>query len=208
MPTPSARISSLTLESGRAVRPALTCLASRSGGLTKVVQIICSQLTGRARPIFGGVMRIAPGLCATILVLTPVFADNAKDRESNTDHRAPLSVNILGLRSNNGRVGCTIYANPKGFPTDSAAALQRQWCPISSKKSSCRFQSLVAGTYAVACFHDENSNGKLDSGLFGIPTEGVVVSNQAKGFMGPPKFDAAKFKFTGAPSQITLKMEY
>ena len=151
---------------------------------------------------------IVPGLCCTALLSVPAFADHGSSRESDADHRASLSVNIAGLRSNKGQVGCSIYANAKGFPKDSSAALQRQWCPILSNRSSCRFESLLAGTYAVGCFHDENSNGRLDTGLLGIPTEGVVASNQAKGFMGPPKFDAAKFKFSGAPSQITLKMEY
>ena len=33
------------------------------------------------------------------------------------------------------------------------------------------------GTYAVACFHDANKNGKLDTGIFGIPQEGVCASN-------------------------------
>jgi len=36
-----------------------------------------------------------------------------------------------------------------------------------------RGEASSAGTYAVACFHDENKNGKCDTGLFGIPTEGT-----------------------------------
>ena len=38
---------------------------------------------------------------------------------------------------------------------------------------TCSFDPIPAGTYAVACFHDENKNGKCDTGLFGIPTEGT-----------------------------------
>jgi uncharacterized protein (DUF2141 family) len=29
------------------------------------------------------------------------------------------------------------------------------------------FDNLPAGVYAVAVYHDENSNGKLDRGMFG-----------------------------------------
>jgi uncharacterized protein (DUF2141 family) len=119
-----------------------------------------------------------------------------------------LSVHVANLRSNNGQVGCTIYGSSRGFPTDSSAALQRLWCPIASATSACRFDSLPAGTYAVACFHDENANGKLDTGLFGIPTEGTVASNQAKGFMGPPSFEKAKFAFSGIASELQLRMGY
>jgi uncharacterized protein (DUF2141 family) len=119
-----------------------------------------------------------------------------------------LTVNVVGLRSNNGQVGCMIYNSARGFPTDSSAALQRLWCPIASATTTCRFDPLLAGTYAVACFHDENKNGKLDTGLFGIPTEGTVASNHAKGFMGPPSFDKAKFSFSGPASELQLRMGY
>ncbi|HEY8091212.1 MAG TPA: DUF2141 domain-containing protein, partial [Polyangiaceae bacterium] len=108
-----------------------------------------------------------------------------------------LTVRLTGLRSNSGQVGCTIYSSAAGFPTDSSAALQRRWCPIASAASTCAFDPIPAGKYAVACFHDENKNGKLDTGLFGVPTEGTVASNNAKGFMGPPSFDKAKFAFSG-----------
>jgi uncharacterized protein (DUF2141 family) len=119
-----------------------------------------------------------------------------------------LSVRLSQLRSNSGQVGCTIYNSAKGFPADSSAALQRKWCTIANSASECVFDPIPAGTYAVACFHDENKNGKCDTGLFGIPTEGTVVSNHAKGFMGPPSFDKAKFTFSGTASELQLRMGY
>jgi len=115
---------------------------------------------------------------------------------------------VSNLRSNNGQVGCTLYNSGKGFPTDSTGALQRRWCPIANSASACVFDPIPAGIYAVACFHDENKNGKCDTGLFGIPTEGTVVSNHAKGFMGPPSFDKAKFSFSGIASELQLRMGY
>jgi uncharacterized protein (DUF2141 family) len=114
----------------------------------------------------------------------------------------------LALRNSNGQVGCLLFNSEKGFPKDPNAALQRKWCAITSSESVCPFDPVPAGTYAVACFHDENKNGKLDTGLFGIPTEGTVASNDAKGFMGPPSFNAAKFSFTAAPIELRLKMNY
>src|SRR5450432_3879982 len=121
---------------------------------------------------------------------------------------AVLSVRLLGLRSDKGQVGCGLYASEKGFPKDPTAAAQTRWCAIASKESSCSFDPIPAGTYAVACFHDENKNGKMDTGLFGIPTEGTVVSNHAKGFMGPPSFKDAKFSFAGSARELLLEMSY
>jgi uncharacterized protein (DUF2141 family) len=121
---------------------------------------------------------------------------------------AVLSVRLVGLRSDKGQCGCTLYTAEKGFPKDPSAAAQRTWCAIASKESSCRFAPIPAGTYAVACIHDENGNGTLDTGLFGIPTEGVVASNHAKGFMGPPSFKDARFAFSGAATELRLTMGY
>jgi uncharacterized protein (DUF2141 family) len=119
-----------------------------------------------------------------------------------------LTVRISQLRSNDGQVGCMVYNSAKGFPTDPSAALQRRWCGIVSGASTCAFDPLPAATYAVACFHDENKNGKLDTGLFGIPKEGTVVSNHARGLLGPPSFDKAKFSFTGGATDLPLRMGY
>jgi uncharacterized protein (DUF2141 family) len=121
---------------------------------------------------------------------------------------AVLTIRVANLRSNNGQVGCTVYNSAKGFPTDPTAALQSRWCSIANAASTCAFDPIPAGTYAVACFHDENKNGKCDTGLFGIPTEGTVVSNHAKGFMGAPSFDKAKFSFSGIASELQLRMGY
>jgi uncharacterized protein (DUF2141 family) len=118
-----------------------------------------------------------------------------------------LTIRVTGLRSNDGQVGCLIYGSAKGFPTDPSAALQRRWCAIESASATCAFDPIPAGTYAVACIHDENKNGKLDMGLFG-PKEGTVASNHAKGFMGPPSFDKAKFSFVGAATEMQLRMGY
>ncbi len=121
---------------------------------------------------------------------------------------AVLSARLLALRSNNGVIGCELYASEKGFPKDPTAAVQTKWCPVANKESLCSFDPIPAGTYAVACFHDENNNHKMDTGMFGIPTEGVVTSNEAKGFMGPPRFKDAKFVFPGSATELRLKMGY
>src|SRR5262249_28782683 len=98
--------------------------------------------------------------------------------------KAVLSVRLVSLRSNNGRIGCGLYASEKGFPKDRGAAIQTRWCAIANKESLCAFDAIASGTYAVASFHDENNNGTLDTRAFGIPTEGMVASNHAKGFIG------------------------
>ncbi len=67
---------------------------------------------------------------------------------------------------------------------------------------------LPAGRYAVQAFLDENRNGQVDRGLFGIPKEGIGFSNDAKIRFGPPKFAEAAFAFDGHARTIRLSLRY
>ena len=49
------------------------------------------------------------------------------------------------------------------------------------------------GEYAFSFFHDKNDNGKFDTNFLGIPKEPYGFSNNARGFMGPPSYEKAKF---------------
>ncbi len=125
---------------------------------------------------------------------------------ADADHT--LTVVVGGLRSDKGHVGCLLFHGPDGFPGDHAKAKGSTWCAIEKDAASCKFSPVEAGEYAVACFHDENNNNKLDLGLFNIPSEGVAVSKDAKGFMGPPKYADAKFDFSGTSTQIDVHVHY
>lgn len=48
---------------------------------------------------------------------------------------------------------------------------------------------LPQGSYAIACFHDENDNDKLDRAFSGFPTEAYGFSNDARGVFGPPDLE-------------------
>ena len=143
-------------------------------------------------------------LVAASLALAVVPAMSTADQPAT----GVLTIRISQLRSTSGQVGCALYNSPAGFPTDPTKAVQTRWCPIKDQTSTCAFDPIVAGTYAVACFHDENKNGQLDKGLFGIPKEGTVASNHAKGSFGPPSFDKAKFSFPGTATTLDLRMGY
>lgn len=146
-----------------------------------------------------GLVLVAIGFAAALVSATSVADPPAA---------GILTVRVSELRSNDGQVGCALYRSAEGFPTDPSKAAQMRWCPIKERTSTCSFDPIPAGTYAVACFHDENGNGKLDRNFLGIPKEGTVASNHAKGSMGPPSFDKAKFSFSGADGALDLRMGY
>jgi uncharacterized protein (DUF2141 family) len=65
-----------------------------------------------------------------------------------------------------------------------------------------------AGEYAVQAFHDENGNGEVDRGMFGIPREGVGFSRNARIGLGPPKWRDAYFVHRGRPEAIRFDLRY
>lgn len=64
-----------------------------------------------------------------------------------------------------------------------------------------------AGRYAVQATHDENGNGKVDRGLFGIPKEGVAFSRTSVRFRAP-RWDEAVFGFDGHAGRVSAKLRY
>lgn len=116
-----------------------------------------------------------------------------------------LTINVDNVRVAKGRVHVDICPEAKFLKED---------CPWSGNAraqvgvTSVSVGNLPAGRYAVQAFLDENSNGDVDRGLFGIPKEGVGFSNNAKIRLGPPKFAEAAFTFNGGAQAIHLNLRY
>ena len=118
-----------------------------------------------------------------------------------------IVINISGLRSDKGRCLVYLYSGKAGFPTNPAKAVKSSAGIILNGKSSVVMPDVADGEYALVVVHDENSNGVLDKNFIGMPKEGVGVSNNAKGFMGPPSYADSKFQLKNGSftAKITIK---
>src|SRR5579863_8032056 len=85
------------------------------------------------------------GTLAWVVVAVGLLLGFSQPSSADVPATGVLTVQITGLRSNNGQIGCMIYNSPKGFPEDSAAALQRRWCLIANSTSTCAFDPIPAG---------------------------------------------------------------
>lgn len=119
-----------------------------------------------------------------------------------------VRAEVTGVRSGVGSIGCMAFTRPAGFPSEPRMSSATTWCSISERRATCSFDGVDAGALAVACFHDENGNKTLDRSLFGIPSEGWVVSRDARGFLGPPAFDDARIHFDGGQLELELSLRY
>jgi len=115
-----------------------------------------------------------------------------------------LEVSINGFKNDSGKVKVGLYDSESNFLK---TVYKNAVADIQAGTASVVFNDLPKGTYAISVFHDENNNGTLDRNGFGIPTEGYGTSNDAKGFMGPPKFEDAKFTIE-THSKATINIRY
>lgn len=79
--------------------------------------------------------------------------------------------------------------------------------PVTARTMTVRFDSLTPGPRAVRLFHDENSNGTLDTNFFGIPTEGYGFSNNPRNRFGEPAFEERLFEHR-ADTTIRVQLIY
>jgi uncharacterized protein (DUF2141 family) len=144
-----------------------------------------------------------------LALLACVWASPVRADEGAPPQPSEIRVVAQGLKDSKGKMFCIIFeaANAKDYPNKPASATMKTSSPIVDKAASCVFAGVKPGTYAVAVFHDENDNGKLDTGFLGIPTEPTGASNDAHGSMGPPKFKDAQFSYAGGPLVLKVKLE-
>ena len=74
-----------------------------------------------------------------------------------------------------------------------APPLQEKRIPAVKGQMELKFENVAPGVYAVFIHHDANGNGKFDTNVIGIPTEGYGYSNNANP-MRRARFDEARFE--------------
>ena len=115
-----------------------------------------------------------------------------------------LKVEITGMDTDKGKVFLALYNSEATFLKKSEDT-KGENAIVKDKRAIAIFKGLKKGEYAISLFHDENDNNKMDTKIFGIPKEPYGFSNDAKGFMGPPKFKDAKF-IVDTNKTITIKV--
>ena len=148
---------------------------------------------------------------STVLALTScVVTSSALADDRGRPHRSTgtIVVDVATFRNEKGALGCRLFASSEGFPRSTTAFAQLRTA-ITAQSGRCTFVHVPPGTYAVAVLHDENLNGKVDTNLFGAPTEGYGVSNNKTYALSDPKWDESKFVVgTGQEVHLTVSLRY
>lgn len=115
-----------------------------------------------------------------------------------------VRLTIKGVASTEGEISAALYTDQKSF-----LKFDKVFKAVSEKAekgvTNLVFKDIPDGTYAVAVFHDKNSNGKLDTNILGIPKEPVAFSKAKMKTFGPPSFEECSFSVV-KDSELTIRL--
>jgi len=110
-----------------------------------------------------------------------------------------LTVRIENAVIGRGYLMIAVNNNEADFPNTGFRVLR---IAVTDQVMVVVFSNLPMGQYAVSVYQDANDNGKLDTNIFGIPTEKYGFSNGIR----MPNWNKCVFDFNGDKT-ITIQLK-
>ncbi len=120
---------------------------------------------------------------------------------------APQSVTITltSSVSENGNMHLAVYDTDRGFSSrQEVISLVR---PTNGDPLSLEVDLPAEGEYVLAAFHDLNGNGKLDTNLFGAPTEPYGFGKPAPSKWREPLFTEIATAIVGERADVRIELK-
>jgi uncharacterized protein (DUF2141 family) len=116
-----------------------------------------------------------------------------------------LTLHITNIQEISGRLQVGIYNNKSDFPKE-GKEFKRVYIKVDGKEVKFTVQDMPPGDYAIAIYHDANTDGQCNSNFLGVPTECYGFSNNVKPFLSAPSFNATKFSLT-TDRLLTIRLQ-
>ena len=114
-----------------------------------------------------------------------------------------LKVEVQNIQAQQGDIYVALFRPGKEFPEGRPYEGRKVY--VTGRTMLITF-AVEPGDYAVAIYHDENSNGKMDKRLFGIPKEPYGFSNNFRPVVSVPKFQDCRFSIGESGKTISIKL--
>lgn len=135
------------------------------------------------------------------ILLTTLLAISVAFR---MEEKGTLRVTLSNIRKT-GKIHVSVYRHGDDFQSEKFL-VKSLTSESTNDKCEFQFESIPFGSYAVAIYQDVNGNGKLDKGMFGIPSEPFAFSNNFRPKFGGPSFDKCKFDFKENNQLLNIEM--
>lgn len=138
------------------------------------------------------IRRLASTLAAGLMVGTASAAS-----------AATVELMVENVKSTEGALMVAVYGSADDFRKKAVREVKVESISPATKIG---LTDLPPGDYAIALFQDRNGNAKVDSNLFGIPTEPYGFSNNPKNLMAPPTWDQTRFSVGTETVRVPVRL--
>jgi uncharacterized protein (DUF2141 family) len=135
----------------------------------------------------------------------PAFADQGCTG-TRTATSAKLIVHVSGARPATGEVAITLYPDDKRRFLARGGKLARVRAKAAGSVRVCFW--VPPANYAVAVYHDKDSDHDFDRTMVGLPAEGFGFSNDPETKVGLPPLSAARFHVGPGERVMPIQMRY
>lgn len=156
-----------------------------------------------------GIAIAAAASVATSMIVTAPAAAQAEapaNCSGRTESGVWLNVVAEGMRSSDGQLAITVYADKRKDFLAKGGAIWVGFFPAKQGNSrGCVFLP-DTGVYAIALYHDENSNQNFDRNF--LPTEGYGFSNNPSTLAGLPSWKSVRLNVSKTNLTTRISMKY
>jgi len=139
------------------------------------------------------------------LISSLFFAPTYTDAPLGT---STLNLSIQNINKAKGNIMVAIFKGEENFLKDDKAVASKIALVEKTGALTVVFPNLPLGKdYAVAVYHDVNGNEKLNTNLFGVPTEPYGFSNNARSKWGAPKYNIARFELNELTKNMIIQVK-
>lgn len=149
-------------------------------------------------------------------VQAPTSASEKKEPQPAEKVEPTLKITIENVSQSTGTIRIAIFQNLEDYrlfdarkeDASQGKAFRKVEVKIpANRKVTHEFKDVPPGRYAIAAFHDQDGNKKLNASLLGLPNEPYGFSRDARGTLGAPKFDDAAIQFDAEHSQFRFRVK-
>ncbi len=118
---------------------------------------------------------------------------------------ARLELELTGVENDRGLVRVAV-CTPETFTTKHCPFTGA--APAKPGSVTVSVDGIPPGRYAVQAYHDEDGNGRLRRGLFGIPAEAIGFSRDARVRLSAPSFEDAAIDIVEPSTATRLRLRH
>jgi uncharacterized protein (DUF2141 family) len=142
-----------------------------------------------------------------IYVIASVLSGAVTMAVADENRTGTLTVVISDFKNTDGYAMVALSNSKENYEQGVDEAFAKRKGKIVNAVAKVVFKDLPYGKYAIMLYHDQNSNGEMDTDVMGIPKEPYAFSNNARGMFGKPDWHKVAFKLGSAKKEINISLQ-